>query len=82
MSPDFPYANQQYLRKPTTGYISVEGDQALINFVVSSPNRFVAYDSKYDPAYNPCVDCDDSGNGNWCDVVKCFTPRLALVGQN
>lgn len=87
VSPAFPYHHLQHLRRPSTHYKLIGtniGDlYDMVHGLINRPGSFLAYDSKYDPIYDPCKDCDDSGyGGEYCHIGKCYIARTYLIGEN
>lgn len=86
VSADFPFHHLQHLRRPTTHYSLLAtnyGNTDWIEAKAREPGAFLAYDSKYDPAFDPCRDCDDSGyGGEYCNYGKCYFEKIFLVGRN
>lgn len=91
LSRNFPYHHLQHLRRGRPAghyrllaYKSIDFVQlASLESYLKQPGVFVAYDSKYDPAFDPCRDCDNSKDGEYCgNSNQCYDERVYLIGQN
>lgn len=59
------------------------GSNGVVEALLSRPGAFLAYDSKFDPIYDPCRDCEVAdGAVEHCGLKKCYIERTYLIGRN
>lgn len=86
VNPNFPYHHLQHLRRPSTHYTTIGANVDARGLAQSYMNRgyFLAYDSIYDPQFDPCTDCDESGSRGEgsCFIGQCHVARIFVLGRN